>query len=115
MSTPPSYSRRFFLRLVSFTGLAALTGQIWGANRGPVTPERAIDLRDMLTTGLKCRRPEEFQYIDDVVALVEIGALPESLVRSTFAYARKKRPYPLVYFRAALRVRARKLRIAVPS
>ncbi len=67
----------------------------------------------MLNTGLKSRRPEDFAYIDMVVDLVEAGVLPESLVRSTFAFARKKRPYPLVYFRSALRVRAKKLRITV--
>lgn len=90
-----------------------LTGRLWGAK--PVSPGRTIDLRDMLTTGLKCRRPEEFAYIDAVVALVEAGDLPESLVRSTFAYARKRRPYPLVYFKFALRTRAKKLGVALPT
>jgi hypothetical protein len=67
----------------------------------------------MLTTGLKARRPEEFAYIDLVVDLVDAGILPESLVRSTFAYARRKKPYPLVYFQGALRVRARKQGIRI--
>ena len=106
-------ARRRFLRLACFTGLTAVTGRVWGQGAKAVSPGRTISLRDMLNTGLKARRPEEFAYIEMVVGLVESGVLPESLVRSTFAYARKKRPYPLVYFRSALRVRAKKKGINV--
>ncbi len=107
-------SRRGFVRLLGLTGLTAITGRIFAqSSPKPLAPGRVIDLRDMLTTGLKCRRPEEFAYIDGIVALVDSGVLPESLVRSTFAYARKRRPYPLVYFQQALRRRVKKLGIAV--
>ncbi len=106
-------SRRGFVRLLGLTGLTAVTGRIFAQSPKPLAPGRVIDLRDMLTTGLKCRRPVEFAYIDGIVALVDAGVLPESLVRSTFAYARKRRPYPLVYFQQALRRRAKKLGIAV--
>lgn len=113
MKTPRLFTRRGFVRFACFTGLTAVTGRLWGQSSKGVSPGKSIDLRDMLTTGLKCRRPEEFAYIDMVVDLVESGDLPESLVRSTFAYARRKRPYPLVYFRSALRVRAKKAGVTI--
>jgi hypothetical protein len=77
-----------------------------GAQRG-LRPGQLIELKAQLVTGLRPRLPSEFRYIDDVVDQVEIGALPETLVRSTFGYARKKRPYPIQYFDRALRIRAK--------
>lgn len=106
-------ARRRFLRLACFTGVTAATGRVWAQSSKAVSPGRTISLRDMLNTGLKSRRPEEFAFIETVVDLVEAGVLPESLVRSTFAYARRKRPYPFVYFRSALRTRAKKKGINV--
>ena len=76
------------------------------AQRG-LRPGQLIELKAQLITGLRPRLPSEFRYIDDVVDQVEIGALPETLVRSTFGYARKKRPYPIQYFDRALRIRAK--------
>jgi len=106
-------SRRRFVRCLGLTGLMSFAGRLSAQGNKPLPPGRTITLRDMLTTGLKCRRPQEFAYIDMVVALVEAGTLPESLVRSTFAYARKRRPYPLVYFQQALTRRAKKLGVTV--
>lgn len=71
------------------------------------------DLRQQLEAGLYARRPEEFAYIARVVRMVERRQLPEKLVKSTFAWARRKRPYPLVYFERGLQLRARKLGIVV--
>ena len=74
-----------------------------------------VDLKKQLETGLNARRPAEFAYIARVVQLVHQGQLPESLVNSTFAWARRKRPYPLVYFERALRIRALRLGIVVQA
>jgi hypothetical protein len=64
------------------------------------------DLETALKKGLMCRRPIEFEFIDLVVDAVADGVLPIDLVYSTFVWARRKRPYPFVYFRRALRMRA---------
>ncbi len=64
------------------------------------------DLETALKKGLLCRRPIEFEFIDLVVDAVAKNKLPVDLVFSTFIWARRKRPYPFVYFRRALRVRA---------
>jgi hypothetical protein len=72
-----------------------------------------MDLREVLVTGLRPESPSQFKYIDEVVARVQYGRLPESLVRSAFIYARKKRPYPIQYFDRALRILAHERRIRV--
>ncbi len=73
----------------------------------------AADLKQQLESELKARRPEEFEFIEQVVTLVDEGTLPLSLVNSTFLWARKKQPYPFVYFERALRHRAAELGISL--
>jgi len=73
-------------------------------------------LQTQLQSGLKCRRPEEFAFVDKVVTLVGNDTLPLDLVMSTFLWTRKNpkaREYPFVYFQQALRERAKKLGIDV--
>ncbi len=74
-----------------------------------------IDLRATLEKGLRARRPQEFRYLAQIAQMVTDGDLPESLVRTTFGWARTKRPYPFQYFQRAMQVRARKLGIALPT
>ena len=63
-------------------------------------------LKDQLDAGLKARLPEEFAFIDKVCTMVDRGQLPFDMVKSTFMWARKKRPYPFPYFERGLRLRA---------
>ena len=63
-------------------------------------------LKQQLETGLLARTPQEQDFVAEVVALVDSGDLPLSLVQSTFLWARRKRPYPMPYFEHALKVRA---------
>ena len=65
--------------------------------------------------GLKARRPREFAFIALVVKMVDEGVLPLSLVQSTFDWARRKEPYPMVYFERALRIRADRKGIQIPA
>jgi hypothetical protein len=70
------------------------------------------ELKDQLKNGLRVRRPGDLAFIDRVVEQVEQGRLPESLVKSTFQWARNKTTrYPFPYFAKALRIRAGKLGI----
>jgi hypothetical protein len=75
------------------------------------------DLKTTLEKGLKARRRAEFDFIHHVIAMVDNGELPRSLVESTFLWARKeaaaKRSYPFIYFERGLKARAKKLRIQV--
>lgn len=93
----------WFLLVISLTLTCANKS---GAQRG-LRPGQMIELKEQLITGLRPRLPYEFRYIDQVVDQVDVGELPEPLVRSTFGYARKKRPYPIRYFDRALRIRAK--------
>jgi hypothetical protein len=78
----------------------------------PAVADQGVSLRETLEKGLRARLPEEFEYIDRVVTLVDQGVLPLSLVLSTFKWARKQHQvYPFVYFKLGLRERAGKLGI----
>jgi len=71
-------------------------------------------LREQLKLGLKARREIEFKYIESVAKSVENKTLPLELVRSTFLWARKKKPYPFQYFQRGLRIRASKAGFTAP-
>lgn len=94
-----------------------------GAGQNPQSVEgpppnavRKITFKQMLTTGLKCRRPEEFRYIDEIVLMVDTGYLRKHMVLGTFFYARQRSDYiPLPYFQQALQDRAKKEGKVVPG
>jgi|LakMenEpi03Aug12_release.lakeMendotaPanAssembly.Ray.scaffolds.fasta_scaffold1293578_1 hypothetical protein len=66
-----------------------------------------ISLEDQLKTGLKARRPEEIEFIEDVVRAVNAGALPRKVVESTYVWAvRRRQTWPYPAFERALRIRA---------
>jgi hypothetical protein len=68
-------------------------------------------LKDTLNAGLKSRLPEEFEFVDRVVRLVDHGKLPLDLVQSTFLWARRKPIHQSQYFEHALRMRAEQVGI----
>jgi len=68
-------------------------------------------LKQKLADGLETRAPAEIAFIKKVVSLVNDGTLPESLVDSTFDWARKKEKHKFQYFRQALIVRAKQMGI----
>ena len=69
---------------------------------------RQVTLKDRLEKDLKARRPQEFAFIANVVALVDKGILSRRLVDGTYLWARNKRRHPFQYFQYALKVRARR-------
>jgi hypothetical protein len=80
----------------------------------PTTVGKVTSLADRLKTGLKARRPEETEFIDEVAHLVRTGALPGKLVDSTYLWAiqrQQKYPYPL--FERALRIQADRLGVGL--
>ena len=74
-----------------------------------------IDLKGELEKGLKARRPVEFQYIAELTKLVASGEVPESLVASTFIWARKKPSRQIQYFQFAMKTRGDQMGIRTPS
>ena len=74
-----------------------------------------LDYLGQLNMGLKARRPVEFDYIKQVVALVDQGLLPKTLVDTTFVWAYKKPTRRLQYFQFALQARANQLGYQTPD
>ncbi|MCA9152773.1 MAG: hypothetical protein KDA92_25890 [Planctomycetales bacterium] len=85
----------------------ATNQQAWGIS------VKAANLQETLEKGLRARRPEEFAFLERVILQVDQGQLPLDLVRSTFDWARHKRPYPYVYFERAIKIRAARIGVDV--
>lgn len=62
---------------------------------------------EVLKAALKTSRVEEKGFVDHVVTMANKGKLPQSLVVSTFLWARKKPKWKFQYFRVGLIIRAR--------
>jgi len=126
------------LRLIAFSALLATVGVSLTGSLGraieienlprPVTPAdrfkaggRQVKLYDMLRVGLKAKTEADFEYIAEVVKLVDEGKLPRDMVDSSFLYARyryKTHPgsfklRPMVYFQPSLTARAKKIGVII--
>lgn len=64
------------------------------------------DLEQQLKSGLKARRPLEFEFIKTVVQKVQDDELPIDLVQSAFLWAKRRQPFPYPYFERGLKERA---------
>ena len=64
----------------------------------PMPGLTVVDLEQQLKSGLKARRPLEFDFIKAVVQKVKDKELPIDLVQSTYLWARRRQPYPYPYF-----------------
>jgi hypothetical protein len=109
------FRRQFLYSLLGATVLAWLArplSKVWAQGGSQIDQ---LDLYKELAQGLRARRPVEFQYVEEVVALVKIGYLPRPLVDSTFGWARKKSRNQLQYFAFALQERAKQLGLHAPS
>ena len=104
-------SRYSWLMLIVAITLTQLTAAGTRADE-PVGGADVISLEDQLKTGLKARRPEETDFIEEVARLVNTGKLPRKLVDSTFMWALRRRTnYPFPAFERALRLQADQLNV----
>ena len=69
-------------------------------------PAPRLDAKTM-KAALRTATVEEDGFVDGVVSLVNAGKLPQSLVTSTFIWARRKPRWKFQYFRMGLIIRAR--------
>jgi len=100
----------FFLATMVAVAIAQVSNNI-----GPAQG-RKITLQQQLTVGLKAFTRADREFISRVVAAVEQGRLPRTLVDSTFLWARnraERRSYtrslrPMVYFQPGMILRARR-------
>ncbi|HEX5471284.1 MAG TPA: hypothetical protein VFW73_05330 [Lacipirellulaceae bacterium] len=87
----------------------------------PAQPNRPITLRDRLIVGLQAQLKSEVAFVDEVVAKVNSGQLPQRQVDETFFWARQHAAAarigrwhrPIIYFQPAMKARANVLHIAL--
>lgn len=104
------------LTVVALLAVSFITAPAAGVlpfGRAELAAQQQIDLKDELEAGLKARRPQEFQFIAKVVDMVDQKQLPLEMVRGTFIWARKKKPYPYPFFERALIQRAAKIGVKI--
>jgi hypothetical protein len=74
-----------------------------------------VELKDQLYYGLRLWLPEQQAFVDDIVARVDAGELPRSMVNVVFVWSRKRRPKtPYPYFELAMRLLAEKRGVILP-
>jgi hypothetical protein len=97
-------SRRLWLRAaVLFSGYLAFPLL---ARPGLADPQVA-NLNETLRSVLRCRREEEFDFVDAVTQRVDQGVLPLDMVLSTMKWAyERRRDLPFPYFKEGITKRA---------
>jgi len=116
-------TRRFWLRC--FASTLALLG--WQAYRAPTSSadQQQATLNELLRSKLKCRRPQEFAYVNLVTQKVDAGVLPVALVLSMMKWAcrraaeeiaagRRTTDIPFPYFQEGLHRRAAEIGVDLP-
>ena len=114
-------TRRFWLRISAwvFAGLALVRDLA-------IAQDQQATLNETLRSVLKCRRPQEFAYVDLVTQKVDQGILPRALVLSMMTWARdrsrkevlagrRKNDIPFPYFQEGLRLRAAEIGVSLPA
>jgi hypothetical protein len=96
--------------------MSAVGTVVWAVQAGRARADsQQPTLKETLRSALKCRRPEEFAFVDLVVAKVEQGQLPRPLVLNMMQWARRRREdLPFPYFQEGLRRRAAELGVTLP-
>lgn len=115
-ASPPSISRHRYAALIYV--LALLTWLVLGVAMqctADSTPagDGEPSLEDVLTKGLRARRPAEFKFVSNVCDSVQRGEIPRSLVQRTFLWARRKNKHPFQYFERAMQIQAEKLGVVL--
>ncbi len=114
-------TRRFWLRFSAwvFAGLAIFRDRAHGQ-------DQQATLNETLRSVLKCRRPQEFAYVNLVTQKVDSGELPRPLVLSMMTWARdrsrkevaagrRNSDAPFPYFQEGLRLRAAEIGVSLPA
>ena len=105
--------RGFLLLLGSISTLAASASAQEGhslnsADRISQTG-RTVPLLDQLKNGLRATRPNQEEFLQHLVAQVDQGAVPRSMVNTVYKWALQRNPrVPFPYFQVAMRELAKR-------
>jgi hypothetical protein len=124
MRTVYRYRIVLALGLLAIAGVALRSPAATDVEKISVAPAKGtapISLRDRLVVGLQARLKTEVAFCDKVALEVQLGHLPVRIVDETFLWARQRvesAQYgytyrPIVYFQPAMKLRAKKLQIAL--
>jgi hypothetical protein len=117
-------TRRFCLRCLAWS--LGWLGWQWTLANSCQADEKQATLNEQLRSILKCRRPEEFAYVNLVTSKVDSGELPRAMVLSMMQWARKrarqdvespgyKSDIPFPYFQEGLHRRAAEIGVSLPA
>jgi hypothetical protein len=99
-------TRRFWLRCF-FLSACAVAGLWVGV---AAADPKIANLEETLRSVLRCRRPEEFEFVEAVAAKVNQGDLPKDMVISMMQWSKERRPeFPFPYFKEGIKRRAAKI------
>jgi hypothetical protein len=115
-------TRRFLLSCLALS--LSLVG--WARPKRSGGDEQQPTLNELLRSRLKCRRPEDFAFVNLVTAKVDAGELPRGLVLNMMQWAckraaqeadtgRRRSDIPFPYFQEGLRLRAAELGVSLPA
>ena len=123
--------RAFKLLVAMCFGLLATDGDVFqllaaGPELAPIDIKAAgagqqVTLRDRLVVGLQARLKTEVNFCNAVAVQVQLGHLPQRIVDETFFWARERAAparnglqyRPIVYFQPAMKLRAKKIGVAL--
>ena len=94
------------------SGLAAFLFTVFAPSGQAEAASQRLDAATLKHT-LQVGRPEDKAFIDRVVAMINAGDLPRSIVEKCYLWARKKRKHKFHYFKWALISLAAKINITV--
>ncbi len=103
------------LALLACLGIVAVSGLVVSCPEASCTVHAAevADLKAQLVAGLKVRRPQDIAFVNRVVLRVSEGKLSVSMVKSTFAWSRGKKPHPFPFFEHAIKKRAASIGVKI--
>ncbi len=94
-------NRRTWIRTAASGVATFLLATIIAAPKHVQAATRKLDAAT-LKVALRVGRPQDKKFIDRVVAMMNAGELPRSIVQKCFLWARRKRKHKFEYFKRAL-------------
>jgi len=89
---------------------AVVAGVIELTGLGAIADEKNANLNETLRSVLKCRRQDEFAFVESVATKVDQGDLPKEMVLSMMQWSKERRPeFPFPYFKEGIKRRAAKI------
>ncbi|MBN2292666.1 MAG: hypothetical protein JXM70_09590 [Pirellulales bacterium] len=94
-------NRRTWIRTAAGGISSFLLATFFAGPRHAQAAARTLDA-ETLKIALRVGRPEDKDFIDRIVDMMNTGKLPSSIVQKCFLWAKKKRKHKFQYFKRAL-------------